>query len=183
MLTLCSARAWQSLPSVPGRSSKRIVNSLLVGMVGTSLRCTSGMGWKGPARSNDVSNPTPATCLHQGRNEIALLLSYTAVALNWREQPSTKVRSASPHQYEYACLGKECAFPIYAIRVIIAPLSTQVPSVGVYFGVPVAFARLHLQVAKRQKPAFRRGSANPRRRKSPCTRIGRVMARRVRHSR
>src|SRR5437879_6173611 len=73
MLTLCSARAWQSLPSVPGRSSKRIVNSLLVGMVGTSLRCTSGMGWKGPARSNDVSNPTPTTCLHQGRNEIALL--------------------------------------------------------------------------------------------------------------
>jgi len=31
------------------------------------------MGWKGPARSNDVSNPTPAICLHQGRNEIALL--------------------------------------------------------------------------------------------------------------
>ncbi len=25
-----------------------------------------GMGWKGPARSNDVSNPTPVTCLHQG---------------------------------------------------------------------------------------------------------------------
>src|SRR5258708_5467509 len=73
MLTLCSARAWQSLPSVPGRSSKRIVNSLLVGMVGTSLRCTSGMGWKGPAKSNDVSNPTPTTCLHQWRNEIALL--------------------------------------------------------------------------------------------------------------
>src|SRR5216683_7403595 len=73
MLTFCSARAWQSLPSVPGRSSKRIVNSLLVGMVGTSLRCTSGMGWKGPARSYDVSHPTPTTCLHQGRNEIALL--------------------------------------------------------------------------------------------------------------
>src|SRR6266404_4316097 len=50
MLTLCSARPWQSLPSVPGRSSKRIVNSLVVGMVGTSLRCTSRMGWKGPAR-------------------------------------------------------------------------------------------------------------------------------------
>src|SRR6266852_2163264 len=32
MLTLCSARAWQSLPSVPGRSSRRIVNSLLVGI-------------------------------------------------------------------------------------------------------------------------------------------------------
>src|SRR5258708_12867599 len=42
-------------------------------MVGNSLRCTSGMGWKGPARSYDVSHPTPATCLHQGRNEIALL--------------------------------------------------------------------------------------------------------------
>jgi hypothetical protein len=39
----CSARAWQSLPSVPSRSSKRTVN------------------------------PTPATCLHQGRNEVALL--------------------------------------------------------------------------------------------------------------
>src|SRR6267143_5354276 len=71
MLTFCSARAWQSLPSVPGRSSKRIVNSLAMGMVGTSLRCTSWMSWKGPARSNDVSNPTPATCLHQERNEIA----------------------------------------------------------------------------------------------------------------
>src|SRR5260370_2738098 len=69
MLMLCSARGWQSLPSVPGRSSKRIVNSLLVGMVGTSLRCTSGMGWKGPARSNvltlanasslGIPNPTP----------------------------------------------------------------------------------------------------------------------------
>src|SRR5215472_133127 len=64
MLTLCSARAWQSLPSVPGRSSKRIVNSLLVGMVGTSLRCTSGMGWKGHVRSNDAWNPTPAMQTH-----------------------------------------------------------------------------------------------------------------------
>src|SRR6266849_1100451 len=73
MLTLCSARAWQSLPSVPGRSSKRIVNSLAVGMVGTSLLCTPRMGWKRPARCNDVSNPTPTACLHQGRNEIALL--------------------------------------------------------------------------------------------------------------
>src|SRR5216683_6725533 len=53
MLTLCSARAWQSLPSVPGLSSKRMVNSLVVG-IGTSLRCTSGMGWRLPARSNDA---------------------------------------------------------------------------------------------------------------------------------
>src|SRR5713226_53746 len=63
MLTLCSARAWQSLPSVPGLSSKRIVNSLVVG-IGTSLRCTSGMGWRLPARSNDAWNPTPATQTH-----------------------------------------------------------------------------------------------------------------------
>jgi transposase len=54
-------------------SSKRIVNSLAVGMVGTSLRCTSWMGWKGPARSNDVSNPTPcetgaSRCRVLGRN-------------------------------------------------------------------------------------------------------------------
>src|SRR5713101_5534192 len=63
MLTLCSARAWQSLPSVPGLSSKRIVNCLVVG-IGTSLRCTSGMGWRLPARSNDAWNPTPATQTH-----------------------------------------------------------------------------------------------------------------------
>jgi hypothetical protein len=31
------------------------------------------MGWKGPARCNDVWNPTPAISLHQARNEIALL--------------------------------------------------------------------------------------------------------------
>src|SRR5260370_12915992 len=53
MVTRCSARAWQSLPSVPGLSSKRIVNCLVVG-IGTSLRCTSGMGWRLPARSNDA---------------------------------------------------------------------------------------------------------------------------------
>src|SRR5216684_4399849 len=63
MLTLCSARAWQSLPSVPGLSSKRIVNCLVVG-IGTSLRCTSGMGWRLPARSIDAWNPTPATQTH-----------------------------------------------------------------------------------------------------------------------
>src|SRR5216684_2624506 len=63
MLTLCSARAWQSLPSVPGLSSKRMVNSLVVG-IGTSLRCTSGMGWRLPARSNDAWNRTPATQTH-----------------------------------------------------------------------------------------------------------------------
>src|SRR6266404_2653424 len=63
MLTFCSARAWQSLPSVPGLSSKRIVNSLVVG-IGTSLWCTSGMGWRLPARSNDAWNPTPATQTH-----------------------------------------------------------------------------------------------------------------------
>src|SRR5713226_2947855 len=66
MLTLCSARAWQSLPSVPGLSSTRIVNSLVVG-IGTSLRCTSGMGWRLPARSNDAWNPTPATQTHTRR--------------------------------------------------------------------------------------------------------------------
>jgi hypothetical protein len=101
-------------------------------------------------------------------------LSYTPAALDWREQLSPKVRSASPHQHEDACLGNECAFPVFPIRVIIAPLSTQVPSVGVYFGVPVVSALLHLQFAKRQKPAFRRGSAGPRRRKNACTSTGRV---------
>src|SRR5260370_2455328 len=54
MLMPCSARGWQSLPSVPGRSSKRIVNSLVIGMVGTSFWCTSGTGWKVPARSSEV---------------------------------------------------------------------------------------------------------------------------------
>src|SRR2546427_10507586 len=46
MLMSCSARAWQSLPSVPGRSSKRMVNSLVIGMVGTSFRRTSGTAGK-----------------------------------------------------------------------------------------------------------------------------------------
>src|SRR6266513_936338 len=32
-----SARAWQSLPSVPGRSSSRMVNSLVIGMMGPSF--------------------------------------------------------------------------------------------------------------------------------------------------
>src|SRR5260370_38448184 len=54
MLTSCSARAWQSLPSVPGRSSRRIVNSLLIRMLGTSFCRTSGKGWKVPARRKDV---------------------------------------------------------------------------------------------------------------------------------
>src|SRR5260370_7672356 len=72
MLMLCSASAWQSLPSVPGRSSKRIENSLLVGMW-TSLQCPSGMGRELPARSNDDWNPTPATRTHS-----RLLLAGTA---------------------------------------------------------------------------------------------------------
>src|SRR5256886_16334881 len=46
MLMSCSARAWQSLPSVPGRSSKRMVNSLVIGMVGTSFWRTSGTAGK-----------------------------------------------------------------------------------------------------------------------------------------
>src|SRR6266403_348814 len=33
MLTLLSASAWQSCPSVPGRSSSRMVNSFMVGIV------------------------------------------------------------------------------------------------------------------------------------------------------
>src|ERR1700676_386184 len=69
MLTFCSARAWQSLPSVPGRSSKRIVNSLLIGIIGTSLR--KPRGWAGKFLRGE--NPTPVTYLYQGRNEIALL--------------------------------------------------------------------------------------------------------------
>src|SRR5216683_2704449 len=97
MLTLCSARAWQSLPSVPGRSSKRIVNSLVVGMVGTSLRCTSGMGWKG------LRDPTMSRILLRrpayikGETKSLYCLSYTAAALDWREQPGTKVRGVSAH--------------------------------------------------------------------------------------
>src|SRR6266852_1652810 len=46
MLTSCSARVWQSLPSVPGLSSKRMVNSLMMGMLETSFWYASVMGWK-----------------------------------------------------------------------------------------------------------------------------------------
>src|ERR1700730_1781279 len=67
MLTFCSARAWQSLPSVPGRSSRRMVNSLLIGIIGTSLRKPRGRAGK----FLRGENPTPVTYLYQGRNEIA----------------------------------------------------------------------------------------------------------------
>src|SRR6266404_811388 len=107
MLTLCSARAWQSLPSVPGRSSKRIVNSLVVGMVGTSLRCTSRMGWKGPARSNYVSNPTPATRLHQGRNEIALLfVTHSCLVLTGESSPALKSEAYRLTNMQDACFSE-----------------------------------------------------------------------------
>src|SRR6266705_1458884 len=42
MLTPPSARAWQSLPSVPGLSSKLIVNSFAVGMLGNLLQLCLG---------------------------------------------------------------------------------------------------------------------------------------------
>src|SRR5258708_9214542 len=54
MLMFSAASDWQSLPSVPGRSSKRMVNSLIVGIFGFSFWYTSGMSWGGPARSKDV---------------------------------------------------------------------------------------------------------------------------------
>src|SRR5712692_6721587 len=41
MFTLASARARQTFPSVPGRSSIKTVNSLIIGMVGTSFTSTS----------------------------------------------------------------------------------------------------------------------------------------------
>src|SRR3979411_3137497 len=42
MLTPPSARAWQSLPSVPGLSSRLIVNSFAVGMLGNLLQLCLG---------------------------------------------------------------------------------------------------------------------------------------------
>src|SRR5260370_17265325 len=54
MLTSCSARVWESLASVRGWFYRRIVNSLLIGMLGTSFCRTSGTGWKVPARRKDV---------------------------------------------------------------------------------------------------------------------------------
>src|SRR5207249_10041601 len=48
-----SARAWQSLPSVPGRSSSRRLNSFVIGMTVPSFYCTSGTGWEVPARRKD----------------------------------------------------------------------------------------------------------------------------------
>jgi hypothetical protein len=63
------------------------------------------MGRKGPARSNYVSNPTPATRLHQGRNEIALLFVDTAAAVDWREQHSTKVTEGWQRSYDCVLLN------------------------------------------------------------------------------
>src|SRR6266478_1935417 len=54
MLTPPSARAWQSLPSVPGLSSRLIVNSLAVGMWVTSFSCVSETP---AARSFEIENP------------------------------------------------------------------------------------------------------------------------------
>jgi hypothetical protein len=44
-----------------------VVNSVVVGMVGTSfLRCTSWDRLEGPARCSVAENPTPAMRAHQG---------------------------------------------------------------------------------------------------------------------
>src|SRR5713101_6780060 len=43
MLTPPSARAWQSLPSVPGLSSRLIVNSFAVGMLSNLLQVCLGI--------------------------------------------------------------------------------------------------------------------------------------------
>src|SRR5260370_23657610 len=77
MLALCSAGAWQSLPSVPGRSSKRIVNSLVVGMVGTSFGVPAG--WAGKV----LRDPTMSRILLRrpacikGETKSLYCLSYT----------------------------------------------------------------------------------------------------------
>jgi hypothetical protein len=46
----------------------------------------------------------------KGETKSLYFLSYTAAALDWREQPGTKVLSVSPHHHENACLGKEYAW-------------------------------------------------------------------------
>jgi hypothetical protein len=38
-----------------------------------------GMGWKGPARSYDVSHPTPATCCIKGETRSLYCFSYTTM--------------------------------------------------------------------------------------------------------
>jgi hypothetical protein len=57
------------------------------------------MDWKDPARYSDVSNPTPAICLHQGQNEIALLFvvenDVAYVASGIRQNPGEE-RSYKP---------------------------------------------------------------------------------------
>src|SRR5216683_1982344 len=65
MLTFRSARALQTFPSVPGRSSRRIVNSLLTGMVRTSLSICSGKS-RGVLRGGTSKNATPVCGWLQG---------------------------------------------------------------------------------------------------------------------
>jgi len=57
-----------------------VVNSVVVGMVGTSfLRCTSWDRLEGPARCSVAENPTPAMRAHQG---------WTIWQFRWRPETS-----------------------------------------------------------------------------------------------
>src|SRR5713101_1706119 len=54
MLTPPSARAWQSLPSVPGLSSRLIVNSFAVGMLGNLLQLCLGNAGRAFLRNRKI---------------------------------------------------------------------------------------------------------------------------------
>src|SRR5258708_26584923 len=71
------------------------------------------------------------------------------------------------------------AYPTHQIDATMASLALLVVRPPIWS--LVASALLHLQVARRWKPALRRGIANPRRCESTCKRTWGDMARRERH--
>ncbi len=83
-------------------------------------------------------------------------------------------RQASPANAHSEPLGE------LEVKQADAPVAKWTRRVGSIRSLD-ASALLHLQVAKRPKPAFRRGSASPRQCKSACTSTRGVVVGRVRH--
>src|SRR6266850_2140464 len=116
MLTLRSASAWQSCPSVPGRSSNRTVNSFMVGIIEPPYGVPRGKGWAVPARCSVAQNPTPARRAQQGPacraafrkkvfpNDVLKRFSHSRPELGYRDVRCANSRSISP-VVRAACLA------------------------------------------------------------------------------
>src|SRR5258708_28209124 len=111
MLTFSVASVWQSLQSVPGRSSRRMVNSLTIGIFGFSFWYTSGMSWGDPARSKD------SRILR--RRESDCKAHSPQAHRPHRVDTNPKRQREQPHDYETPRLVCQVHFPI-------SPLSRKV---------------------------------------------------------